>query len=269
MLFTILILQLFISSIISIDKCNNMNIMSSKIINLDTQNLINKLLKTYHIGSWVQIGANTMADELKTNNPIMTVLDNIPHWNKYFMEPIPHNYERLLQNSKRWPNVTTIQAALSGNGGNYEGITTMYCLEGYHLENHAHHHNKITSQTHSADELCSFDEKHVLKHFPHGIITEVSVTILSMTVLLKMYQINDIKILVIDTEGFDAAVILALPFSIIRPLVIIFEHSHLTLQDNKLANDHLVKHCYLLFQELDNTYALHKNYLKYNTAENK
>lgn len=229
---------------------------------MDIMKVVKNLIIDHDNGAWVQIGSNTMHDELMTNNPIMKALDSVPHWNKYFMEPIPHNYDRLIENAKKWPNTTTVQAALSGNGGNYEGVTIMYCLEGYHLENHEHHHNPVTRQSHSADELCSFDKKHVLKHFPKGKVTEVSVSCMSMTVLLSMYQITDIRILVVDTEGFDAAVILALPFSRISPPVIVYEHAHLTTQDHGLASDHLMKHCYHLFKELDNTYAVHKDYLK-------
>ncbi len=224
------------------------------------------LIKEHDSGAWVQIGSNTMHEELMTNNPVMQVLDHIPHWSKVFVEPIPHNYDRLVENAKKWPNSTTVQAALSGNGGNFEGVSTMYCLEGYHLEDHLHHHNSKTKQKHSADELCSFDKKHVLKHFPRGNVIDVAVSCMSFRVLLTMYQIHDIRVLVVDTEGFDAAVIMALPLSEIRPPVIIYEHAHLTAQDHALAAEHLMKHCYHLFKELDNTYALHKDYLKLQTT---
>jgi FkbM family methyltransferase len=228
--------------------------------------IANNMIKEHDSGVWLQIGANSMDQELATNNPIMTVLANIPHWDKFFMEPIPHNYDRLVANTKNWPNTTTIQAALSGNGGNFEGVTTMYCLEGYTLEKHQHHTHPVTKLVHSADELCSFDKKHVLKHFPHSAAVEVTVQSMSMTVLLNMYTIRDVRLLVVDTEGFDAAVILALPFHKINPALIIFEHAHLTQQDQKQAEEHLMKQCYHLFRDVDNTYALHKDSLKLNGA---
>ena len=242
------------------DKCEASS--AAMLQSVDIVKVVKGLIKEHDSGAWVQIGSNTMHAELLTNNPVMQVLDLIPHWNKYFMEPIPHNYDRLIEEAKKWPNSTTVQAAVSGNGGNFEGISTMYCLEGYHLENHEHHHNKKTRQSHSADELCSFDKKHVLKHFPKGQIVEVAVSCMSFRVLLTMYQVTDVRVLVVDTEGFDAAVIMALPLSEIRPPVIIYEHAHLSAGDDDQAAAQLMKHCYHLFKELDNTYAVHKDYLK-------
>ena len=75
-----------------------------------------------------------------------------------------------------------------------------------------------------------------------------------------MFGIEDVRMLIIDTEGFDAAVITALPFEYITPAVIVFEHEHLTAEDRTAANEHLLKHCYLLFQDpesIENTFAIH------------
>ncbi len=232
----------------------------SRIATLDTDKMVKKLIANHDSGAWVQIGANTMDQELADNNPLMNVLDKVPHWNKYFMEPIPHNYERLLENSKRWPNTTTIQAALTGDGGHFEGIGHLYCLEGYTQKAHAHHLSKHTQQTHSADELCSFDKKHVIKHFPKGTVVDVAVTRMSVSVFLMMYGIEDIRMLVLDTEGFDAAVLQVFPLSTTRPPVIVYEHIHLLKEDKKKLDNFLMDHCYVLYQEQVNTFAVQKDF---------
>lgn len=232
----------------------------SRVEKLDPMSMVLKLISDHDCGAWVQIGANTMDQELATNNPLMNALGSVPHWNKYFLEPIPHNYERLVENVKKWPNVTTIQAALNGDSGSSEEIGELYCLEGYHLPTHAHHHNKNIGVSHSADELCSFDKKHILKHFPTGVVVDVSVSVMSVSVFLRMYSIEDIRMLVLDTEGWDAALLAVWPFHLSRPPVIVFEHLHLLQKDRKQAEAILAKYCYVLHNDEINTYAMQHNF---------
>ena len=257
---SVVVLALFaaVTGVSAFDKCDRG--AGSHLPSLDTDKMVDKLIANHDSGAWVQIGANTMDEELADNNPLMHILDKVPHWNKYFMEPIPHNYDRLLQNAKKWPNTTTIQAALTGDGGNFEGIGTLYCLEGYHLPSHAHHLSKSTQQTHSANELCSFDKKHVLKHFPRGIVVDVAVTKMSVSVFLRMYGIEDIRFLVLDTEGFDAAILQIFPLSATRPPVIVYEHIHLLPEDRKQLDNFLMDHCYILYAEKVNTFAVQKDF---------
>ena len=220
---------------------------------LDAVDIAKKLIQEHDSGSWLQIGANSMDEKFAIQNPIMLTLDAVPHWLKYFIEPIPYVYEKLVKNAAKWPNVTTVHSALSGNGGYFEGLEQMYCIEGY--ERHTHN---------DADQVCSFDKKHVIKHFPDAKVTQVDVASMSVSVLLAMYDIHDIRIMVIDTEGFDAKVIQALPFGIIRPPFIIYEHVHLHPDERRAADEYLMKHCYSLYNDQnENTYALHEDYLKF------
>jgi len=254
-LFVILSSAIVVSSL---DTCGVFDF--PRIQKMDPIVMINKLISNHDSGAWVQVGANSMDQELATNNPLMNALESVPHWNKYFLEPIPHNYAQLELNSKKWPNVTTIQAALTEHTGTSEGVGKLYCLEGYHLPRHEHHSNKEIGVTHSADELCSFDEKHVLKHFPKGVTVEVPVTVMTVSVFLRMYGIEDVRLLVLDTEGWDAALIAVWPFELSTPPVIVFEHIHLLAQDRKQAEELLSKHCYVLYNDLINTYALRKDF---------
>lgn len=210
-----------------------------------------KLSVDHQHGAWLQIGANSMSKELALSNPIMLTLDKVPTWEKYFLEPVPHVYEELVENVKRWQNVTTIFSALSTNGGYYEGMTKMYCLDGFEKSTHE-----------LADQVCSFDRKHVLKHFPKATVTEIDVSEMSMQVLIRMYHIVDVRIMVIDTEGFDGKVIESMPFSIIRPPMIVYEMVHLTKQERAAANAYLINHCYHIYfdSEGENTYAIHKSF---------
>ena len=262
---------LFLFQAVKSDICELEDLTRTNISAFHVTKAVEKLVHEHAGGSWLQIGANTMDKELSENNPIMIALDHVPHWQKYFVEPVPHTYEKLVENAKKWPNTTTIQYALSGNGGSYEGLASIYCIEGYHLEDHLHHHKhlnvngKAKIQTHSAHELCSFDNKHVLKHFPGKKVVTVQIQAVSMSTLVRMFGIEDVRILLMDTEGFDAAVIMALPFERLHPPLIVYEHAHLTVEDRKQADAHLMKHCYQLYHDKDsgdNTFAVHRSYVK-------
>ena len=157
---------------------------------------------------------------------------------------------------------------LSGNGGNWEGLSTIFCIEGYHLDDHLHHKKTVKHNgadkviTHSANELCSFDKKHVLKHFPNKVVTEVDIQAMSLT-LIRMYNVEDVRMLIIDTEGFDADVITSIPFNLFVPKIVVFEHVHLSDDDHLKAEQHLLRHCYKLYTadgDSENTYALHKSF---------
>ena len=181
------------------------------------------------------------------------------------MEPIPHTYQRLVENTKKWPNVTTIQSSLSANGGYYEGVETMFCLKDYDTFSKEHPHLD-EEKKHNADEFCSFDKKHITKHFPSGTVVEVSVSAMTMTVLLAMYGVENIHVVIMDTEGFDGALIEAFPFSSVTPPLLVYEHTHLSRQEVNAANTLLTHHCYHIFaseKEDGNSYAVHKDFMKF------
>lgn len=73
--------------------------------------------------------------------------------------------------------------------------------------------------------ISSFNKNHhKLTNTPSNWIIPEKVLCISLNELLKRYQIKKIDLLQIDTEGYDAQIILNLDFADIKPSIIRFEH---------------------------------------------
>ena len=80
-----------------------------------------------------------------------------------------------------------------------------------------------------------------------------------MEELLHRYNIRNIRVLMIDTEGFDFAVLKQLPFHKLtfRPNVLVYEHRHLSDKDKAAVQALLRAQCYMVFAEpVENTFAM-------------
>lgn len=64
--------------------------------------------------------------------------------------------------------------------------------------------------------------------------------------LLKEYDVKKVDILHIDTEGFDYEVIKLFDFSVLKPTVIAFEHTHLSKADYEACKEYLISLDYTL-----------------------
>lgn len=204
-------------------------------------------------GVWLQIGANTLDPTLNFNDPVMNLMPGIPHWSKYFVEPIPMLYDQLKDNIKKWPFSFAINAAVGVNrakAGVVEHLP-MYCLKRAVMDKDFHLKENLY---HWANQICSFDRAHVLGHFPNNETVEISVTTLSPALLMRTHNISSVDALLIDTEGFDYKVLRNFPFTKIRPRVVIYEYTH--LRDDLTASEQFMRaHCYALFRWHANIFA--------------
>ena len=168
--------------------------------NLKIQAEINSILSR-PTGSWIQIGSNTLnpAQVANYEDPFIAKLKNIPKWNKFFIEPIPYLYAQLQQNIKDLPNAHAINVAISPNSS-HVGNVTMYCLNNSFTPEFVAANRRITW----VQGCCSFDPQHIQKHFSHRVeIQHVDVLSMTVSALIEHYKIQDIQMLMIDTEGFD------------------------------------------------------------------
>lgn len=84
-----------------------------------------------------------------------------------------------------------------------------------------------------ASGIGSFKKKHLLDHYRKRFkitgddIEEVDVQILLFDDLIKKYQIEEVKYLLIDTEGFDYKIIKSIDFKKTKINKIKFEYKHL------------------------------------------
>ena len=87
--------------------------------------------------------------------------------------------------------------------------------------------------------IASFNKSHhELSGTPSKYIIPESVHCISFDSLLTKHNIKRVDLLQIDTEGYDAEIILEVDFSVIRPSIIHFEHG---LKDGVMSKDRFSK----------------------------
>jgi FkbM family methyltransferase len=84
--------------------------------------------------------------------------------------------------------------------------------------------------------LSSFDRDTILKHTdwalsiglpaPETCIQEISVPVFTLETTCAKFGLDQIDVLVTDTEGFDCKVIRSMDLAIRQPIIVHFEHTH-------------------------------------------
>jgi FkbM family methyltransferase len=89
-------------------------------------------------------------------------------------------------------------------------------------------------------QLASLDRSVIAKH-GHSIpdiearIVAERVPVLSVATLLKRHRIQRIDLLVIDTEGHDYRILRQFDLGALHPIVLLFEHQHLSKEEKASA----------------------------------
>ena len=170
----------------------------------------------------------------------------------------------------RWPNAKAVNVAVAPTADMPEAQLNMYCLKDAFGEEDGREKEKNIGGSphkqafddgdllpHWADQICSFDQDHIIKHFPKrvALTTTVSVKAWSVPELLRQQNIHRVDVLMVDTEGFDLRVLQQIPFAAIRPRLIVYEHIHLSDADQEAAKDFLRRHCYTVSRFDDANHA--------------
>jgi FkbM family methyltransferase len=158
-----------------------------------------------------------------TGDPIYNLVRhyNIPG---IIAEPQPTPFARLEQHYRDQPNVMMKNVAVDWE----TGTRKMYVIEPGHDD-----HPWVY-------QLASFRKEVVLHHCETlpalaGWIQEIDLPCLSFVDLVKEAGIDDIGLLQIDTEGFDYDILQMAFDAGHRPMVVHYEHFHLTVEDRVLA----------------------------------
>jgi FkbM family methyltransferase len=183
----------------------NLNNVLDKILNIP---LINK--NDYHI---VKIGAFTgnipndiIYHTIKSDTKIM-LIEPIP----LFFTTLKHNYNNKFLNN----NFTFINKAIS----NFNGKMKMYYPSST---------NDFNNLPWWINQLGSKNIDHSKKHNYDIDLDCVNVNTITFNNLVCEYNINNILLLFIDTDGSDYDILTAIDFNLIKPRFIIFENMHLT-----------------------------------------
>ncbi|MEZ5084170.1 MAG: FkbM family methyltransferase [Bacteroidales bacterium] len=179
----------------------------------------------------VQIGAN----DGYTGDPFYYQVMRNKNWKVVFVEPVPYLFEKLQNNYPSNPRFRFENTAI--NDGSRQ---VFYFVP----ETAAIEHNLPKGY----DQMGSF-VKGILTESFNGILTpyiqEIEISGKTLNQLFTEYAINNLKLLLIDAEGYDWKILSQLDLSVQKPVVINFEHYH--LQDSEkteaisfLNNDYLI-----------------------------
>jgi FkbM family methyltransferase len=168
----------------------------------------------------LQIGAN----EGTAGDPLFDAFSRTG-WSGLLVEPVPHLYEALVARYRDRPGVRLERAAVS----THDGEAPLYRLR------------SVPGKTPQwFDQLASLNREVLLKHrsaIPEieSLLIEERVPTVRLETLLARHNVARIDLLVIDTEGHDYEILRTLDFSRFRPVLLMFEHQHLSASDKAAA----------------------------------
>lgn len=174
------------------------------------EQLLDSLIKKKGKVFFIQIGAN----DGKSFDPVYDFVMSYPDSFKgILLEPLEDYFDELLKNYKGYKNVTLLNMAIH----NTNEEMTIHRVDPEKIKK-----NELPEWTKG---IASFNqEHHKLSGTPDQVMIKQTVKCISLSGLLKKYNIDKLELLQIDTEGYDAEIIRDIDFSQVKPAIIHFEH---------------------------------------------
>jgi FkbM family methyltransferase len=117
-----------------------------------------------------------------------------------------------------------------------------------------------------AYQVGSFDRTHVLKHFPE--IPDLEAKIEAIEVPCKTYEqvreqagLSSVHVLHLDVEGHEDQILNSIDFSRSKPLIILFEISHMPESTKRQSLAMLQNHAYCLQEAGDDCIATLRDFV--------
>src|ERR1043166_4307016 len=172
--------------------------------------LIDTILRKQNHLFFIQVGAN----DGKTSDPIYDFVTRHPkNVRGILLEPVKDYFEELRSNYHGRSNVIILNLAI--HNSNRE--MNIYRVDPGRLER-----QELPIW---AKGIASFNQAHhELSGTPGDCIIEEKVQCITFNELLTDYQVQEVDLLQIDTEGYDSEIIRNLDFKVTKPKVIHFEH---------------------------------------------
>jgi FkbM family methyltransferase len=180
----------------------------------------------------VEVGAN----DGRTGDPIFHLIWPDRQSKALLIEPVPHLFERLQRNYSDLPNCILANVAIAPESGS----ASIYYIDPdarkYFPELPAYF-----------EELASFDKTKIVQILGErapSLLRENVVKTSPLRNLLREKGITRVDLLQIDTEGYDYEVLKTFPFDVSLPVLVCFEHCHLSERDRAAALSLVVSHGY-------------------------
>ena len=185
--------------------------------------------------AFIQIGSN---DGISVD-PIREFVVSNAKWHGVFVEPVPQIFARLCQNYSylRGREFAFFNVAVS----NQEGTKQFWKIKDANL----HEFPPFAYQ------VGSFDRQHIIKHFPaypnlETKIEAIDVPCLSYEQIRKRAGLSEVQVLHLDVEGHEDQILNTIDFGQSKPLIILYEISHMSESTRQQSQILLRSHGYCL-----------------------
>lgn len=208
----------------------------------------NKLLRAFADAFpgalFVQIGANDGVED----DPLRPFVVS-GAWSGFMVEPVPDLFERLQRNCAALESVVPVNAAIA----DHDGTVPLYQAgqvdggEIVWLFDTAGSLSRDTAERTGSIFIPDDRERRIIR-------TEVPC--LRFESLCRTYGIQEIDLILIDTEGYDYEVIKQIDFAIHRPRLLVYEHLLLSPGNRERCRAHLEGLGYETMEEARDTWCL-------------
>tara|TARA_Y100000590_G_scaffold427298_1_gene537282 strand:+ start:2100 stop:2849 length:750 start_codon:yes stop_codon:yes gene_type:complete len=171
--------------------------------------ILDKIFQEFKINSLIQIGANDGVRFDELNNYIKKY-----RINSVLVEPVPRYFEELQLNYKNYEFVKLENLAISNDGEE----KNIYTVKDQFIDTYDEHINGINS----------FNKSHLIKHgVKEKHIESKNIKSTRIKNLIEKNNITNLKLLCIDTEGYDGNIVYDFLETVNQRPIIIFEFIHI------------------------------------------
>jgi FkbM family methyltransferase len=171
-------------------------------------------------------------------------------WRGIMVEPVPYIFDRLVRNYGGIDRVITANVAIAERDGT---------LPFYHLaEPDREERERLPAWS---DGIGSFSREAVLSH-GRAItdvdrrIVEQEVPALTFDSLCRSHDVERVDLVLVDTEGYDWRILQSIDFGTWQPRLVIYEHYHLSLDQQAACSAQLGEAGYETMEEGFDTFCL-------------
>jgi FkbM family methyltransferase len=171
-------------------------------------------------------------------------------WRGLMVEPVPYVFDRLRSNYGDLDRVTLVNVAVADRDGT---------MPFYHLREAGDSDRDALPEWY--DGLGSFSREAVLSHgrrIPdiERFLVTIEVPCLTFASLCETHGVEEVNLLLLDTEGYDWELLQTIDIAAVRPRLVIYEHYHLDPGDRAAALERLRGLGYEILEEGFDTFCL-------------
>ncbi|MGZ4201448.1 MAG: FkbM family methyltransferase [Thermoleophilaceae bacterium] len=171
-------------------------------------------------------------------------------WRGIMVEPVPYVYERLRRNYESQGRIVLENLAVTDRDGT---------LPFFHLRQPRP--DELERLPDWYDGIGSFSREAVASHADQipdieDRIVERQVPALTFGALCRRNRVDQVDLLLIDTEGHDWEILRSIDFVVWHPRLVIYEHYHLSAPDRAAARAHMERQGYQTMEEGFDTFCV-------------